>query len=75
LSSTTSVILIYPKGLKSGRLSMRSQSEQAQMFMSRAMAFEEKAAQETDRKQKKVLLCLAEQYRRLADQATKGPYD
>ena len=45
------------------------------MFMSRAIAFEEKAAQERDRKQKKILLTLAQQYRQLAEQATKEPYD
>jgi hypothetical protein len=45
------------------------------MFMSRANAFEEKAAQECDRKQKETLLTLARQYRQLAEQATKGPYD
>jgi len=56
------------------RLSMRSR-EQARMFLSRAKAFKEKAVQEHDRKQKEVLLTLAQQYRRLAKEAIKRPDD
>jgi hypothetical protein len=53
---------------------MRSR-EQARMFLSRAKAFKEKAVQEHDRKQKEVLLTLAQQYRRLAKEAIKRPDD
>jgi hypothetical protein len=45
------------------------------MFTRRAKAFEEKAAQERDWKQKETLLNLAQQYRHLAEQSKKGPYD
>ena len=45
------------------------------MFMSRAIAFEEKAAGERDQKQKEILRTLAQQYRQLAEQAVKGPYE
>jgi hypothetical protein len=45
------------------------------MFTGRAKAFEEKATQECDWKQKETLLDLAQQYRHLAEQSKKGPYD
>jgi hypothetical protein len=52
-----------------------TQSEQALMFSGRAKAFEEKATQECDWKQKETLLDLAQQYRHLAEQSKNGPYD
>jgi hypothetical protein len=54
---------------------MRTRLEQSQMFMDRAQVFEQKASQERDRKLKETLLALAQQYRRLAEQATIGPYE
>jgi hypothetical protein len=54
---------------------MQTRVEQSRNFMSRAKAFEGKAAEASDRKVRDVLLSLAEQYRHLAVQATNGPYE
>ena len=56
-----------------GRARMLTRSEQARIFMVRAKEFEDKAALQPDRRLKQILLELAEQYRRLAAEATRGP--
>jgi hypothetical protein len=42
--------------------------------MIRAQAFEQKAAEQSDRTIRETLLSLAQQYRHLAAQAVNGPY-